>query len=105
MQIILPLSFAVLFILSHSYDLDPVLVFMKQSETVRLALVPVGFPFTANQADCRRCASQTPFKTLRIREPYVYKLLLGRAIWVTTLTIAIVAIITVIFWAVPGHRL
>ena len=66
---------AVLFILSHSYDLDPILVFLGRSET-------------------------TPFKTLRIREPYVRKLLVGRAIWVTFLTVLTVAILTVIFWAV-----
>ncbi|KAJ2968641.1 hypothetical protein NUW54_g13154 [Trametes sanguinea] len=54
----IPYTLAVLFLISHQYELDPVLVFFGQSES-------------------------TPFRTLRIREPYVKKLLLGRAIWVT----------------------
>ncbi|KAF7419404.1 Bud site selection protein, Revert to axial protein 1 [Pleurotus ostreatus] len=76
----LPFSFAVLFLVSHQYELDPILVFLGQSET-------------------------TPFRTLTIREPYVKKLLLGRAIWVSVLTAAFVVALTFIFWAVPGHRL
>ncbi|KAG5645665.1 hypothetical protein DXG03_005502 [Asterophora parasitica] len=62
------------------YELDPFLVFLGQSET-------------------------TPFRTLTIREPYVKKLLLGRAIWVSVLIAAFVPALTMIFWAVPGHRL
>ncbi|KAL5521172.1 hypothetical protein ACEPAG_9094 [Sanghuangporus baumii] len=76
----LPFTFAILFLISHQYELDPILVFLGQSET-------------------------TPFRTLRIREPYVKKLLLGRAIWVTLLVAACDAALTLIFWAVPGHRL
>ncbi|KAF8632651.1 hypothetical protein AX17_004784 [Amanita inopinata Kibby_2008] len=56
----LPFTFAILFLVSHQYELDPLLVFLGQSET-------------------------TPFRTLTIREPYVRKLLLGRAIWVSLL--------------------
>lgn len=80
LQLFLPFSFAVLFLVSHQYELDPILVFLGQSET-------------------------TPFRTLTIREPYVKKLLLGRAIWVSVLTAAFVVALTFIFWAVPGHRL
>ncbi|KAF8504561.1 hypothetical protein F5888DRAFT_1656652 [Russula emetica] len=76
----LPFTFALLFIISHQYELDPILVFLGQSET-------------------------TPFRTLRIREPYVRKLLLGRAIWVSILVAFGVAALTLLFWAVPGHRL
>ncbi|TFK60651.1 hypothetical protein BDN72DRAFT_828762 [Pluteus cervinus] len=76
----IPFSLAVLFLVSHQYELDPILVFLGQSET-------------------------TPFRTLRIREPYVHKLLLGRAIWVTILVGAFVTALTLLFWAVPGHRL
>ena len=47
----------------------------------------------------------TPFRTLHIREPYVRKLLLGRAIWVSILVAACVVALTMIFWAVPGHHL
>jgi ABC-type glycerol-3-phosphate transport system permease component len=76
----LPFAFAILFLISHQYELDPILVFLGQSET-------------------------TPFRTLRIREPYVQKLLLGRAIWVSILVAAFVTALTLLFWAVPGHRL
>lgn len=79
-QLFIPFTIAVLCLISHQYELDPILVFFGQSET-------------------------TPFRTLRIREPYVKKLLLGRAIWVTTLVAAFVTALTLLFWAVPGHRL
>jgi len=76
----IPFTIAILCLISHQYELDPILVFLGQSET-------------------------TPFRTLRIREPYVNKLLVGRAIWVTFLVIVFVVALTMIFWAVPGHRL
>ncbi|PSR76394.1 hypothetical protein PHLCEN_2v8490 [Hermanssonia centrifuga] len=76
----IPFTIAILFLISHQYELDPILVFLGQSES-------------------------TPFRTLHIREPYVKKLLLGRAIWVSVLVTACVAALTLIFWAVPGHRL
>lgn len=76
----IPFAFAILFLVSHQYELDPVLVFLGQSES-------------------------TPFRTLTIREPYVKRLLLGRAIWVTTLVSTCVVALTLLFWAVPGHRL
>lgn len=78
--VILPFTVAIMNLLAHSYDLDPIFVFMGLSET-------------------------TPFHTIGIREPYVRKLLFGRALWITLLTAILVAILTVIFWAVPGHRL
>ena len=80
LKLFIPFTFAVLFLISHQYELDPILVFLGQSET-------------------------TPFRTLRIREPYVQKLLLGRAIWVSALIAIFVTALTMIFWAVPGHRL
>ncbi|KAG2346583.1 hypothetical protein BDR05DRAFT_959516 [Suillus weaverae] len=76
----IPFAFAILFLISHQYELDPILVFLGQSES-------------------------TPFRTLTIREPYVKRLLLGRAIWVTTLVSTCVVALTLLFWAVPGHRL
>jgi hypothetical protein len=79
-KLFLPFTFAVLFLISHQYELDPILVFFGQSET-------------------------TPFRTIRIREPYVRKLLIGRAIWVSILVAFGVAALTLLFWAVPGHRL
>ncbi|KAF8994028.1 RGS domain-containing protein [Cyathus striatus] len=76
----IPFTLAVLFLVSHQYELDPILVFLGQSES-------------------------TPFRTLTIREPYVKKLLVGRAIWVSILVAAFVTALTLLFWAVPGHRL
>ncbi|EAU86760.1 hypothetical protein CC1G_06521 [Coprinopsis cinerea okayama7 len=76
----IPYTLAILFLISHQYELDPILVFLNQSET-------------------------TPFRTLTMREPYVRKLLLGRAIWVTVLVAAFSTALTMLFWAVPGHRL
>ncbi|KAJ7596082.1 hypothetical protein C8J56DRAFT_1012252 [Mycena floridula] len=76
----IPFTLAVLFLISHQYELDPILVFFGQSET-------------------------TPFRTLTVKEPYVKKLLIGRAIWVSILVAAFVAALTLLFWAVPGHRL
>lgn len=76
----LPFTFSIVFLISHQYELDPILVFLGQSET-------------------------TPFRTLTIREPYVRKLLLGRAIWVSILVAAFSTALTLLFWAVPGHRL
>ncbi|KAK4055418.1 Bud site selection protein, Revert to axial protein 1 [Microbotryomycetes sp. JL221] len=78
--IILPFAVAIVNIVAFSYDLDPLLVFMGLSET-------------------------TPFRTIGIREPYVRKLLFGRALWVTFLSGMVVAVLTVIFALVPGHRL
>lgn len=79
-QLFIPFTFAFLFLISHQYELDPVLVFFNRSES-------------------------TPFRTLAIREPYVKKLLLGRALWVTVLVALCVTAFTMMFWAVPGHRL
>ncbi|KDQ51895.1 hypothetical protein JAAARDRAFT_198765 [Jaapia argillacea MUCL 33604] len=76
----IPFTLASLFLISHQYELDPILVFFNQSES-------------------------TPFRTLTIREPYVKKLLIGRAVWVSILVAAITVALTLIFWAVPGHRL
>jgi hypothetical protein len=79
-QLYIPFVLAVLFLISHQYELDPVLILFGQSET-------------------------TPFRTLTIREPYVKKLLIGRAVWVAVLVAILSSALTLIFWAVPGHRL
>jgi len=76
----IPYTLAILLLISHQYELDPILVFFGQSES-------------------------TPFRTLTIREPYVKKLLVGRAIWVTVLVTILTTAMTLMFWAVPGHRL
>jgi Na+-transporting methylmalonyl-CoA/oxaloacetate decarboxylase beta subunit len=79
-QLFIPFTIAILLLISHQYELDPLLVFLGQSET-------------------------TPFRTLTIKEPYVKKLLVGRAVWVTILVAAFTTALTLIFWAVPGYRL
>ncbi|PWZ01005.1 regulator of G protein signaling superfamily [Testicularia cyperi] len=78
--VILPFAVAVLLIISHQYELDPILVLLAQSET-------------------------TPFHTIRIREPYVHKLLLQRSMGVLFLIALITALLSVLFIFVPGHRL
>ncbi|KAF8314999.1 regulator of G protein signaling superfamily [Clavulina sp. PMI_390] len=76
----IPFAIALLCLISHQYELDPILVFLGRSET-------------------------TPFRTLKIREPYVHKLLMGRALFVMFLVAVGVVALTMLFWAVPGHRL
>ncbi|EST10100.1 Regulator of G protein signaling domain protein [Kalmanozyma brasiliensis GHG001] len=78
--VILPFAVAVLLLMSHQYELDPVLVLMSQSET-------------------------TPFRLIRVREPYVRRLLLQRAVGLIGLIAIITAALTVLFVFVPGHRL
>ncbi|KAJ1032481.1 hypothetical protein NDA16_000505 [Ustilago loliicola] len=78
--VILPFSVAVLLLMSHQYELDPILVFLSQSET-------------------------TPFRLIRIREPYVHRLLLQRSLGVLLLIALITAALMVLFVFVPGHRL
>ncbi|SNX82328.1 related to RAX1 - Protein involved in determination of budding patterns [Melanopsichium pennsylvanicum] len=78
--VILPFSVAVMLLMSHQYELDPILVFLSQSET-------------------------TPFRLIRIREPYVHRLLLQRSLGVLLLIALITAALTALFVFVPGHRL
>lgn len=78
--VILPFAIAVLLIVSHQYELDPLLAIVQQSET-------------------------TPFHLITVREPYVRKLLLQRAVGVIFLVALITAALTVLFVFVPGHRL
>jgi hypothetical protein len=78
--VILPFTIATLLIVSHQYELDPILALVQQSET-------------------------TPFHLITVRERYVHKLLLQRAIGVVFLVALITAALTVLFVFVPGHRL
>ncbi|PWN45096.1 regulator of G protein signaling superfamily [Ceraceosorus guamensis] len=78
--VILPFSVAIILIMSHQYELDPFLVIAMRSET-------------------------TPFHLIKVKEPYVKRLLRKRAAGVLLLVILIVAALTVIFTLVPGHRL
>ncbi|KAF8489768.1 regulator of G protein signaling [Gautieria morchelliformis] len=76
----IPFALAIFLLISHQYELDPILVFLGQSET-------------------------TPFRTLAIKEPFVGRLLMFRALWVSLVIAGLVAALTLLFWAVPGHRL
>lgn len=78
--VILPFAIAVLLIVSHQYELDPILALLQQSET-------------------------TPFRLITVREKYVRKLLLQRAVGVIFLVVLISAALSVLFIFVPGHRL
>ena len=77
---ILPFIFAFNLLLSAYYSLSPLLAICQQSET-------------------------TPFRLIRIREAYVRRLLLLRAMWIEAVCIALTAVLTVIFTVVPGYRL
>lgn len=78
--VILPYTIAIVLIVSHQYELDPILAFLQQSET-------------------------TPFHLITVRERYVRKLLLQRAVGVIFLVALITAALSVLFIFVPGHRL
>ncbi|WVW78893.1 hypothetical protein I302_100856 [Kwoniella bestiolae CBS 10118] len=77
---ILPFLFALNLLLSSYYSLSPLLALLNRSET-------------------------TPFKHIKVKEPYVRKLLTIRALWIELVCIVITAILVVIFTVVPGHRL
>lgn len=79
-QVILPFAVALLLILSHQYELDPLLVMTSRSET-------------------------TPFHLIEVREPYVKRLLRQRAIGMLLVTAILTAALCVLFIFVPGHRL
>lgn len=78
--VILPFSIALLLIISHQYELDPVLVGLNRSET-------------------------TPFHVIAVREAYVKKLLRQRAVGMLFVTAILTACLCVLFIFVPGHRL
>lgn len=78
--VILPFTIAVFLIMSHQYELDPILALALQSET-------------------------TPFHLIRVREPYIRNLLLQRTVGVLLIVALITAALTVLFVFVPGHRL
>ncbi|KAE8214631.1 hypothetical protein CF319_g1513 [Tilletia indica] len=78
--VILPFSVAIFLIVSHQYELDPILAFTSQSET-------------------------TPFHLITIKEVYVRQLLMKRAVGILFLIALITAALTILFVFVPGHRL
>ncbi|KAF8463082.1 RGS domain-containing protein [Kalaharituber pfeilii] len=78
--LILPFSVGVYFLMAHQYSLDPIMALVGVSE-------------------------YTWMHFMRIKEPYVRRLLSQRAIWILLLSILIVAALVVLFALVPGKRL
>lgn len=83
--IILPYLIAFYCLISSIYLIDPILCWLGYSESF----------------------SKSPDRSsiIRVREKFVYKLLLKRSLWVLSLILVCTAILTVIFSLVPGHRL
>jgi hypothetical protein len=80
LQIILPFTVGVYALASHQYALDPILALAGYSEYTFMSF-------------------------MRIREPYVRKLLNKRALMVLGVTILVDACLVVLFVFVPGKRL
>lgn len=78
--VLLPLISGTPGVIGYFYELDPILILFNRSET-------------------------TPFRTLSIKEKYVQKILRGRAIWVTFMSLIASLAISCILILVPGHRL
>ncbi|KAI1431826.1 putative RGS domain protein [Xylaria sp. CBS 124048] len=77
---ILPFTIGVYCLASYQYSLDPVMALMGLTE-------------------------YTPFAFVRIREPYVRKLLVKRSLTVLAVTVVVDAAISLLFILVPGKRL
>ncbi|KAI5454623.1 Bud site selection protein, Revert to axial protein 1 [Naganishia albida] len=80
LYLIIPFFFAFYFLISACYALDPLLVLLNRSET-------------------------HPFQTIKMGEPYVQKILRGRAALVMAEVMLLTAIMAIIWYFVPGHRL
>ncbi|KAJ9130487.1 Regulator of G protein signaling superfamily [Coniochaeta hoffmannii] len=78
--VILPFTVGVYTLASYQYSLDPVLALIGLSE-------------------------YTPFNFSRVREPYVRKLLIRRALMVLAVTLVVDVALCVLFILVPGKRL
>ncbi|CUM63179.1 uncharacterized protein PRCAT00000747001 [Priceomyces carsonii] len=80
--IIIPFLLGFYFLVSSIYLIDPILAWFGYSES-----------FINHRS------------LIRIREPFIYKLLLKRSLWVVFLIFLFTAIFTIIFSLVPGRRL
>lgn len=80
--IIIPFFIASYCLVSIGYLIDPILCWFKLSES-----------FTNNKY------------FIRIDEPFIYRLLFKRSLWVLFLIILFTAVFTILFSLVPGHRL
>lgn len=79
--VLIPFLIGFYSIISSIYLIDPILVWFKRSQS-----------FDSN-------------KLVKIKEPFIFKLLFKRSLWVTFLILLLTAILTLIFCLVPGHRL
>lgn len=82
LYIIIPFLIAAYLLVTSIYLIDPILVWLGYGES-----------YTNDRY------------MIKIRENFIYKLLLKRSIWVSALIILFTAIFTIIFSLVPGHRL
>lgn len=79
--VLVPYLIGFYLIVSSIYLIDPIMVWLKRSQ------------------------SFDSHKLLKIEEPFIFKLLLKRSLWVTFLILLGTAVLTLIFCLVPGHRL
>lgn len=79
-QTLLPFLVATNLLLAAYYSLSPLYALFQLSET-------------------------GAFRTMRVRESYVRRLLTIRAIWIEAVCLALTAVLTCIFVFVPGRRL
>lgn len=89
--IIVPFLIAFYCLISSIYLIDPILVWLGFSES-----------FSKDKLSLN---GNTRSSLIRIREKFIYKLLLKRSLWVLFLVLLATAIFTLIFCLVPGHRL
>lgn len=80
--IVIPFLIGFYCLISSIYLIDPILCWCRLSES-----------FVYNKS------------FIRIREKFIYKLLLKRSLWVLFLILLFTAIFTILFSLVPGHRL
>lgn len=80
LYLIIPFTFASYGIVSGLYNLDPILAFLGFSET-------------------------GPLRMIRVREPYVRRLLVKRALFISVIMIIVAACFVIVFALVPGKRL
>lgn len=80
--IVVPFLIGSYCIISAIYLIDPILVWIRRSQSF-----------------------QESKRFIRIDEPFIFRLLFKRSLWVTFLILLMTAILTIIFCLVPGHRL
>ncbi|KAI5967005.1 RAX1 [Candida pseudojiufengensis] len=90
--VIVPFLLSFYFIISSIYLVDPILAWFGISETFSKNNISGG----------KRSKGKL---ILKIKEPFIYKFILKRSLWVLFLILLFTAILTILFSLVPGHRL